>query len=821
MKEIVEKIKLRKYFAILILVVATLIISFYTVSEYTIDFRLIGQAIATYRYTFIIASSISLFILSIGLSKHVNRTFLLQLLASYVLYLFISYLLLFTRNLNNESFYIFGFQDNNFFEIGGWKVVVSIIGLAYIAQFISKRCRSLQEIGDFFSDKYISDILLALLTSLIVTYDSKLLENIRQFLYLDDYEQFNNFLVSIAYKVPTIVLTVTLIAFSFWNAFDEIRKNKSSVSLAFISSLFFALIFNFSIQFGIRADEDYLGEFIFPGATLFQIIMLALIFLIVYSIFNRYWASTLLILFSGIAISIANFLKFNLRNEPLLLVDFSMATELDLIFSFLDAKLFFMTILLLAFFIVVYYVLNKRFLKGAIVTSIKKRIFWFISVFSIFSGIITIFYKQDGGLIPNNIPVLSRLNNTRNIAFTGHVGSARYQSLMYVWIKQLTKPVMDKPENYNRATIEGLVEKYTNRATEINKTRDKNISDETLIFILSEGLSNPNRVKGVQLSENILKNIDEIKSKTTSGLMKSDAYGGGTANVEIQTLLGLPFYNLSSSVSIYNVEVVPKMKKLPSIGDSYLSDNRFVIHLGQTQLYSRADVYKRLKFDNFVADDKNALPPTINEKYGGFPSDASTYQNILDKIDTKESQFFSVITYQNHIPWMMDKPQSIYGTGEGFTELENARLTNYARLVNETDIVTKEFLQKLSKVDKKITVVFYGDHLPGFYPSSAFENKPESQYLTDYFIWSNHDTKKVDFPILNSSDFPAAVLAHTNSKVSPYYALLTDVLENASVDKSDLSQSQKEILEDLKLIQYDITAGKFYLKDYNGFFSIN
>ncbi|HFI0666438.1 TPA: hypothetical protein ACGO4H_002084, partial [Streptococcus suis] len=73
MKEIVEKIKLRKYFAILILVVATLIISFYTVSEYTIDFRLIGQAIATYRYTFIIASSISLFILSIGLSKHVNR----------------------------------------------------------------------------------------------------------------------------------------------------------------------------------------------------------------------------------------------------------------------------------------------------------------------------------------------------------------------------------------------------------------------------------------------------------------------------------------------------------------------------------------------------------------------------------------------------------------------------------------------------------------------------------------------------------------------------------------------------------------------------
>ncbi|BCP57537.1 hypothetical protein SUT007_09950 [Streptococcus parasuis] len=40
--------------------------------------------------------------------------------------------------------------------------------------------------------------------------------------------------------------------------------------------------------------------------------------------------------------------------------------------------------------------------------------------------------------------------------------------------------------------------------------------------------------------------------------MKSDNYGGGTANMESQALIGLPFYNLSNSISIYNVEVVPK-----------------------------------------------------------------------------------------------------------------------------------------------------------------------------------------------------------------------------------------------------------------------
>lgn len=42
------------------------------------------------------------------------------------------------------------------------------------------------------------------------------------------------------------------------------------------------------------------------------------------------------------------------------------------------------------------------------------------------------------------------------------------------------------------------------------------------------------------MSENPIPNIQEIKNQTTSGLMKSDGYGGGTANMEFQTLTGLP-----------------------------------------------------------------------------------------------------------------------------------------------------------------------------------------------------------------------------------------------------------------------------------------
>ena len=105
--------------------------------------------------------------------------------------------------------------------------------------------------------------------------------------------------------------------------------------------------------------------------------------------------------------------------------------------------------------------------------------------------------------------------------------------------------------------------------------------------------------------------------------------------------------------------------------------------------------------------------------------------------------------------------------------------------------------------------------LPGLYPTSIFKNQEENQYLTDYFVWSNYETPKLNYPLVNSSDFSALVMEQTNSKVSPYYALQTEVLHKASVDKSDLDAEAQEIANDMRMIEYDMVAGKGYLsKDF-------
>ena len=164
--------------------------------------------------------------------------------------------------------------------------------------------------------------------------------------------------------------------------------------------------------------------------------------------------------------------------------------------------------------------------------------------------------------------------------------------------------------------------------------------------------------------------------------------------------------------------------------------------------------------------------------------------------------------------------------------------------MNYTDQATADLLNQLNQIDRPITVIFYGDHLPGIY-STANEDKHNQITLheTDYFIWSNaasaSATTKLDDAsnaYTSSNYFMAQVAQHLNAKISPYLAFLTEMhaaipaisvpasagdsskpvyldADGNRIQPKDLTTQQKELLHDYQLIQYDLTAGKQYLKN--------
>lgn len=812
------------FLKIILSIIFLFYINFYLVNSYiltggTNQLPIPFQTSLTFGF---VAYLFSIIGISFYLIKDLNKLFLIKVISGYLIYQVISYFLLVTRNLNNREFKTWDFANNHFFQTNFLPTFLIILSISIVLSFIIKKSKYLTFIENYLEKFDSKEVLLSGILSSFIVNDRQMLkifkELVLSFLSNDDYVQFMTHLSS---NLFLSLVIMGIISYLVLNSYQGIATNTPTPSVMVTVSLLLAIIFNYTLQLGVRSDEALLGNFIFPGATAYQIIVLTLLFLVIYLVLNRFLSATLFIIVVGVIISVVNNIKEGLRSEPLLITDFVWLKEISLLTSFVDKSVIIYIVLGVIATLGVYILLRKRILPGKIF-NIKRLRFSFLGALiglGVFNFIV--FRNETDSRIIENVPIISKLNNGIDINWMGGSTNASYKSLMYVWTKQLTKSVMETPDGYSEERIEEIAKKYRQEASVINVSRANNIADQTVIFILSESFADPSRVPGVTLSENPIPNITQIKAEYTSGLMISDFYGGGTANMEMQALLGIPYSNLSSSVSSFTTEVIPKMLYLPSISNNFNDEDKYIVHLDNAKNYSRNTVYERMHFDTFIAESGSDYKPKKVVINDGNASDTSSYNVILDYLNTSKNQFFQLITIQNHLPWGKDEPANLNGYGMGFTDVENTILSRYTRDLRDTDYMTANFLEELSKVNKKITVVFYGDHLPGLYPDKIFANN-NSKYETDYFIWSNFETEKLNYPLVTSSNFPALLLDVTNSKVSPYYALLTKVLdESVLVDKA-LTKEQEEIKKELAIIQYDITLGKGYImKKDKSFFELD
>ncbi|NQP30664.1 LTA synthase family protein [Streptococcus suis] len=605
-----------------------------------------------------------------------------------------------------------------------------------------------------------------------------------------------------------------------YKCFNEFKANRTNVHSMLFISLALATISHIGYQASMAGGTgSYFSRHLFPGAIIFQIACLFFLNVIISLVLNRQLLSVALIACLNVTLITANFLKFRYRSEPLTPNDFKWIGNIGMIFSFISVRVVLVTLLFLVILIFIYRRLRTRYFLGAIVQSFWKRLAGISVIVSLIVGMGWAIRNEKDHKIVGWVPILSPVNNWRNVDWKGYAFVARYRTLSFLWLQQLSKTSMEEPQDYSEKTMKAIVKKYTELAEEINAERAGQLTDQTVIYVLSESFADPRRVPGVTISQNVIPNLEYIMSQTTSGLMKSDHYGGGTANIEFQVYSGLPFYNYSSSISSVYLDVAPNMKKFPSISDLYDESNRVAIHPYYDTSYNRNTIYKQLGIDQFYSLNSLQYPITVadTDYQGNFVSDRKTYDLILDRVRSTDNKFVSAITMQNHVQWNSSEPATITATGQGFTAEENENLNSYVRLLSFTDQATRDFLDQLKTLDKKVTVVFYGDHLPGLYPESAFVTDPSAQYKTDYFVWSNFETEDYHYDLINSSDMNALMLETTNNKVSPYYALLTEVLHK---DRVGQAERDATVAEELKLVQYDLSAGKGYLLKYKDFFKV-
>ena len=343
--------------------------------------------------------------------------------------------------------------------------------------------------------------------------------------------------------------------------------------------------------------------------------------------------------------------------------------------------------------------------------------------------------------------------NTLNIqVYTWRPLESYYrQGFIPTFISSAQTIVPPKPEGYDADEAQDLIDEYaatydeTTGSSEARTQATAQFDEEkpTVITIMNETFSDLSIYQMLHADYTGPTYFNSISDAVASGRLFVSAYGGGTANTEFEYLTGNSMAYLGQGVYPYTIYNLTQTENLASQFKE-LGYSTYAMHPNHGTNWNRENVYRDFGFDEFytIEDFQDA------DKLRGMVTDEATYDKILELLEQDENpQFIFDVTMQNHsgydtglLPASMQEDYRIDG-------IYDSEVNEYLALIKESDRALEQFISQLKKLDRKVILVFFGDHQP-FFPSQFndawFQNESEATHAerlwqTKYVIWANYD----------------------------------------------------------------------------------
>lgn len=571
---------------------------------------------------------------------------------------------------------------------------------------------------------------------------------------------------------------------------------------------------------------------VFPN-QLYGTVILLMLFALLLAFTQRYWLSLLTTLTIQVAVVGANVTKIHLRGQPIVPSDVAEVRSIGELMGMLNPLM--VAAALIAIVLVVGIIIYLEHGSQPVRQGWQGRTATILVAAAFLGSLGTL--NTSGSYMANAALSLNVYMSDNNPLRFAQLNGPAVQ-----FISGMNGKTMTAPRGYSRAAVARVVKKYRQLAATTNQQRPNKLKNTTVVFNLSESFADPTRIPGLSFSKDPMPYIRQLKQETTSGSMISYGYGGGTANMEYMTLTGMAVGSYDTSMSTPYIQLVPKLKWNPNIGQNFAYASS--IHPYTGSFYNRIQVYKDFGFDKFVYNDsKYSIIDKRKIDNSPYYSDSTTYANALKQVRSRRGgQFVNLISIQNHMPYNNWYKKQIKVTAKNTLSDYKAHIETYATGVANTDQAVKAFRTALDKLNKPVIWVFYGDHLPGIYGKSA---AGVLYHQTDYFVYANRYArehgavmKQKGGSFVGPNDFIALALKQAGVKLDGYNELLTALQQNVPaiwnrtgssdtdvttgmrfvgsagnvINYQQLSTKQKRILHDYQLIQYDITSGKQYSK---------
>ena len=527
--------------------------------------------------------------------------------------------------------------------------------------------------------------------------------------------------------------------------------------------------------------------------------------------------------------------KYHSRQTPLLPEDFQLASQATTLTKFVDygsIVRMVVAIILMVFLTVLFhkYWAKKLHLKRTWKTNTfaqKHAIVLRLLIVALAGGAFffsTDFIRHHDGSRYEDIPFLgtnfTAWNQNRNYDENGFIMGFLYN---------FQKLKLEEPEIYSENKIKAIKSKYDAKADEENLNRkDLAKDDVNVVIILNESFFDPSvEFNGEKFEDyyphtggDILPKLHEIQKKYPSGLMYSLDYGGGTANIEFETLTSMSNYWVNT---VPYTALIPKAGEIPSIARMLKTKGykTTAIHPFNGGMYKRNISLANEGFDTFITE--NEMDYKEHDGNSEYINDKSAYNQVLKTLtESDEKQLIGLITMQNHTPYNAENYEKTQFavTNEDIEEQRKSDISIYYQSIHNSDAYLGEFIEELDKMDKKVVVLFFGDHAAGLFDTVNSHEKKEVRDLarvTPYFVYSNYDSGFRDQKTLPTTTPNCMVNTMLNGlkwqKDSLYY-MVDQVCESEPVLAASYMEGREihmaEVMDDYELVIYDILGGKKY-----------
>lgn len=466
---------------------------------------------------------------------------------------------------------------------------------------------------------------------------------------------------------------------------------------------------------------------------------IGLLLLLFTCLFRNVFFGAALVNFGVCALSIANRIKLEVRDEPVFPRDFGLLKEVGSAMGSYDihfpagaiAVVIATTVLLIVLGIFVG-------CRSFPVTKLRGWLGWLLGAaasFTVLVGLILTVYASND------------LYNSFRVTNAYYIPSVFNElGFPYCFCHQFTTYPVDKPEGFRKADAEN----WDSQVTDSISGKPVNV-----VMVMNEAFSDitDSPAFAFTADDDPLANLHAMQADphTISGHVVVPGFAGGTANTEFDVLTGMQTNALSATTTSAMRVINRNLDSLFRVfgADGYRTS---FFHPGNDWFYNRENVYRWFGTQKTVFIDQMENP----EYKGTWVADEYLIGLIQDEFEgtmaAGESLFHFTTTIQNHMSYTTAK----YGEGYDFPTVDlttpvsedvETMLRVYTEGVRDADNMLGSLWDYFAAQSEPVVLVYFGDHLPYLgdnqkgYTELGFTEQANWAELisfeTPYVIWAN------------------------------------------------------------------------------------